>query len=112
MAQGRVVAVDAARITDWDSFHAVFSDAFGFPDWYGRNMDAWIDLMTYMDEDRATTGVSVAPGEAVTIALDDGRDLRERLPEVYDALIECTAFVNWRRIEAGGTAYLCLAFHE
>jgi hypothetical protein len=112
MAQGRVVAVDAARIIDWDSFHAVFADAFGFPDWYGRNMNAWIDLMTYLDEDHATTGVSVASDEVITIALDGGHDLRERLPEVYDAVIECTAFVNWRRIETGGTAYLCLAFHK
>ena len=112
MAPGRVVAVDASRIADRDSFHAVFAESFGFPDYYGRNMDAWIDLMTLMDEDSATTGVSVAPGETVTIALAGGRDLRERLPEIYDALVECTAFVNERRIEGGGTAYLFLAVGE
>jgi hypothetical protein len=112
MAKGRVVAIDAARITGWDSLHAVFAEAFSFPDWYGRNMDAWIDLMTYFDEDSATTGFSVAPGEIVTIAFDGGRKLHDRLPEIYDAVIESTSFVNWRRIEAGGTAYLCLAFYD
>ena len=112
MAQGRVVAVNAARITDWGSFHAVFAEAFGFPGWYGRNMNAWTDLMTCLDEDSATTSVFVAPGEIVTIDLKLGRDLHQRLPEIYDALIECIAFVNWRRIEAGGTAYLCLAAHD
>lgn len=50
MAAGRVVTVDAARIVDWSSFHDVFAEAFGFPGWYGRNLDAWIDLFTYMDD--------------------------------------------------------------
>jgi RNAse (barnase) inhibitor barstar len=112
MAKGGVVAIDAAQITDWGGFHAVFAEAFGFPDWYGRNMDAWIDLMTYLDEDSATTSISVAPGEIVTIEVAGARRLRERLPEIYAALVECAAFVNWRRIERGGTAYLCLAFQD
>lgn len=34
------VKVDAAAIVDCPSFHSVFSEAFGFPDIYGRNMDA------------------------------------------------------------------------
>jgi hypothetical protein len=112
MAQGRVVPIDGNRIVDWESFHAAFAAAFGFPGWYGRNMNAWIDLMTYLDEDRATTGFFVAAGETVTIALDGAASLHSRQPELYDALIECSAFVNWRRLEAGGTAYLCLSFFE
>jgi len=40
------VRVDATHIRDWDNFHDVFADAFGFPDFYGRNMDAWVDCMT------------------------------------------------------------------
>jgi hypothetical protein len=73
-------------------------------------MDAWIDLFTYMDEDEAATGVFVAPGETVTILVDKAKQLRAAAPEVYAALVECAAFVNWRRIETGATAYLCLAF--
>ena len=110
MAAGRVVAVDGSRIVDRRSFHDVFAEAFGFPDWYGRNMDAWIDLFTYMDEDEPTTGLSVAAGETVTILVEGAASLRSRVPEVYDALVEAAAFVNWRRIETGGTPYLCLAF--
>jgi hypothetical protein len=111
MAEGRIVAVDAGRIVDWPSFHDSFAEAFGFPDWYGRNMDAWIDLFTHMDEDDTATAVSVRPGETVTILLEGGRDLDRRAPQLYDAVVECAAFVNWRRIEVGGTPYLCLAFH-
>ena len=110
MARGRVVAIDGDRIVDPDSFHDLMSEAFAFPPWYGRNMDAWIDLMTYLDEDSATTGVFVDAGEIVTLKLGNARALRERCPEIYDQLVACSAFVNWRRMETGGTAYLCLAF--
>src|ERR1044072_7069871 len=104
MAGGCVVPIDSDRITDWDSFHEVMSEAFAFPDWYGCNMDAWIDLMTCLDEDRATTGVFVEAGEIVTLDLRNAGSFHERCPDIYDALIECSAFVNWRRMEAGGTA--------
>jgi len=48
-----VVRVDCDRITDWESFHSVFADVFGFPNFYGRNMNAWIDCMSYLDEPKA-----------------------------------------------------------
>jgi hypothetical protein len=65
-----------------------------------------------MDEDGETTGFFVAPGETVTILVDKAAKLRADAPDLYAALVECAAFVNWRRIERGGTAYLCLAFKD
>ena len=47
-----VVKLDTARIADWDSFHDVCAQALGFPGFYGRNMNAWIDCMTSLDEPR------------------------------------------------------------
>ena len=111
MARGRVVAIDGDRIVDGGSFHDVMSEALAFPTWYGRNMSAWIDLMTYLDEDRATTGFFVEAGEIVTLDLRNARAFRERCPEIYEGLVACSAFVNWRRMDSGGTAYLCLAFN-
>lgn len=110
MAAGRVVAVDGSRICDWPSFHDAFAEAFGLPDWYGRNLDAWIDLFTCMDQDRTTTDVFVASGETLTILIEKAAELRTAAPEIFAALVECVASVNWRRIEAGDSAYLCLAF--
>jgi RNAse (barnase) inhibitor barstar len=37
----RVVRFDGATITDRESFHREVADAFGFPDYYGRNWDAF-----------------------------------------------------------------------
>jgi len=43
-----VITIPADQIKDWDSFH--FQATVGFPDYYGRNMDAWIDCMTHIDD--------------------------------------------------------------
>lgn len=45
-----IVRIDARRIVDLDSFHDVFAEAFGFFGGYGRNMDAWIDCMSSLDD--------------------------------------------------------------
>jgi RNAse (barnase) inhibitor barstar len=44
-----LVRIDGTRLQSWDAFHSAFASAFGFPDFYGRNMDAWIDCMTSLD---------------------------------------------------------------
>jgi len=108
-----VVQIDGDLIRDWDSFHNVFADALGFPDFYGRNMNAWIDCMTYLDDaDAGMTKISVPPGSILTLQVDNVNSLAQRCPELYAALIECTAFVNWRRIEAGQVSVLALSFHK
>jgi len=42
--------IETKKITDWDSFYSVFAEAMCFPNFYGRNMNAWIDCMTYFDD--------------------------------------------------------------
>ena len=105
-----IIDVPVSRITDWDSFHDTFAATLGFPDFYGRNLDAWIDCLTYRDEDDGMAAVVVEPGDVLTLQLDEGRAFAERCPEQYAALIECAAFVNWRRIHAGARPILALSF--
>ena len=45
-----VVSIPTNRIADWASFHDVFAETLGFPSYYGRNMDASIDCLTYADD--------------------------------------------------------------
>jgi hypothetical protein len=108
-----VAKVDTRRIADWETFHDVFAEAFGFPEFYGRNMDAWIDCMTCLD-DPATemTRVHAPPGCVVVLQLQEVADFASRCPEQDAAVIECSAFVNWRRIETGDTAVLALSFYK
>ena len=104
-----VITIAADQITDWDSFHSVFQSTLGFPEFYGRNLNAWIDCMTDIDDSpRGMTSVSVSPGELVALRIDDAADFERRCPEQYRALIECTAFVNYRRMEVGEAPVLTL----
>jgi hypothetical protein len=106
-----VVAIETRRIVDWDSFHVVFADTLGFPDFYGRNMNAWIDCMTYLDDPGAgMSTVHCARGGVVTLAIRDVTDFARRCPEQYEALVECSAFVNWRRIERGDGPVVALSY--
>ncbi len=97
-----VIKIPADKITEWESFHDVFQQVLGFPSFYGRNMNAWIDCMTSVDAaaDGLTT-VTVLPGEILILEIGDPIDFRNRRPEQYAALIECSAFVNFRRCELG-----------
>ena len=105
-----IAQIDCNEIQDFESMHDAFHRVFVFPDFYGRNMDAWIDCMTYLDEPSAgMTGINVAQGQVLTLELVNAARLRENAPDVYAAVIECAAFVNWRRVNDGGTPVLTLA---
>ncbi len=93
-------------ITDWDSFHSVFAETMGFPEFYGRNLNAWIDCMTGFDD--GMTRFTVAPGELFHLEVSDTKDFAQRLPEICQAFLEGTAFVNWRRVEQGEPPILAL----
>jgi hypothetical protein len=105
------IVIDCLRILDWTSFHSVFSEALGFPDYYGRNMNAWIDCLTYVDDpDDQQTKIHAPPGGVLVLCLNNVKDFAARCPEQYAALIECSAFVNWRRLDMSGTPVLALSF--
>lgn len=102
------VRLPTGRITDWQSFHEVCREVFGFPDFYGMNMNAWIDCMSYMREDVGMTRFLLADGEKLCIEVEAAADFESRLPEIYRALHECSAFVNERCAEDGDAPALSL----
>ena len=106
------IKFDTRVLKNWDAFHDTFVDKFGFPDFYGRNMNAWIDCMTSLDcpEDGMTT-VHAPPGGVVVIQLEHVTDFRSQHPVLYDCITECSAFVNYRRMEMGKDPVLALSFH-
>jgi Barstar (barnase inhibitor) len=107
-----LVRIDCSRITDWDSFHDAFAEAFGFPDFYGRNMNAWVDCMTSLEcPGDGLTKVHAPPGGVVVLQLDDVSSWSGECVEFYQAVVECSAFVNWRKLEVGEPAVLALSFH-
>lgn len=110
--QNLVIRIDTNRIKDWNSFHNLFAEVFGFPDFYGRNMDAWIDCMSSLDVEDGMTQVHVSPGNVVVLQLENADGFFTRCPDQYNALIECSAFVNHRRIEIGLEPVMALSFYK
>jgi RNAse (barnase) inhibitor barstar len=107
---GPVVRLDGRSMTDWEAFHDASKRVFGFFDGYGRNMNAWIDCMTDLDQANGMTRMQVRTGECLTIVIDNAGELRSRAPEIFRAIEECSAFVNWRRMGQGAPSVIALAY--
>lgn len=108
-----IATIDTALISDWETFHSVFAATLGFPAFYGRNMNAWIDCMTYVDDPGAgMSAVTVEPGKCLTLQLTEATEFAQRCPEQFSALLDCSAFVNWRRMEQGQSPVLALSYHR
>lgn len=98
----KTIRIDCRKIKDEASFHDVFAEACGFPDDYGRNLDAWIDCMGDLDPD----------SDLVVIQLNHIDRFAERCPWLFQAINNGAAFVNWRQVERGRPALLALSYYK
>lgn len=96
---GHVVKIDGSRITDWGGFHDVFKEAFGFPDFYGHNLNAWIDCMGDLHEDTGMLNVTLPNSTALIIEVYNVDAIERSNREILQELASCTAFVNKERIK-------------
>ena len=65
-------------------------------------MNAWIDCMTYIDDpDSGMTTIHIDSGSILVFNLTNTDKFKKNFKELFDALIDCTAFVNKRRIDDG-----------
>jgi hypothetical protein len=110
MEGGPYVALKAEEIGDWDAFHTVCQRALGFPSDYGRTMTAWIELMSSLRSGDGRVGVQLPPGEMLELEVVGVRLLRERVPDLVEALVDATAVVNRRFIEDGEAPTIALIF--
>jgi hypothetical protein len=105
------IRLNAEFITGWESFHEAFKQAMGFPGFYGMNMDAWIDCMSYLDDpDSAMTSFKIGATETLNIEIVEIMSLNVRCPEIVNALVECSAIVNKRYLAFGRPPALALVF--
>src|SRR5215208_5514306 len=95
------VRLPSKVITDWATFHQACQQVFGFPNFYGMNMNAWIDCLTYLDEGDGMSRFDLATGEQLSIEVIDTHDFLKRLPDIVTALVSSTAVVNQRQIQDG-----------
>lgn len=105
------VTIDLREIRDWPSFHSVFKAKLGFPNYYGANMDAWVDCMPSVDApDEGMTSIHVHRSGTLILALESVAEFKTRCPDIFDAFVDCSAFVNFRRIEQRKAPILALSY--
>ena len=102
--------LDGAAIKDWDSFHAQCAERFGFPAFYGNNMNAWIDCLTYVREGDGMSRFVLGATESLVIEVRDTEAFNRRAPDVFASFVECVACVNQRQAAAGELPALHVLF--
>jgi hypothetical protein len=96
-----LATLTGTEIRDWDSFHDLCASELGFPEFYGRNMNAFIDCLTYLDEADGMSRFALAPGEFLELRVTDSAAFRRSAPEIAAALIESVIHVNRRYADRG-----------
>ena len=104
------VEIDLTSVHDHDSLHAEFARALGFPDFYGRNMRAWEDVMSDPSKPGVAgmTTVQVPAGEDLLLVVRGAEALRDGHPELFGDLIHSTAIVNRLKVTFDGATRLLL----
>lgn len=95
------VELDGTAITDWTSFHQRCKEAFGFPDFYGNNLDAWVDCLSYLRDDEGMTKFRLEPDEMLDIVITGADGLRQRVPDILDEVAFCIDAINERYDDYG-----------
>lgn len=103
------VTLKTRSIVDMASFHNQCVAVLGFPEFYGRNMNAWIDcLSTLTEESNGMSSFQLRSQEQLFISVPEFEEFSKRVPDVSAALLDCTSFVNRRYVEAGDIPRLVL----
>lgn len=96
-----VVHLNGATIDDWHAFHGECQSAFGFPDCYGCNMDAWIDCLSYLRDEDGMTKFRLKPDEMLQIVIDHAEILRKNAPHILEDIALCVEALNERYVDYG-----------
>lgn len=93
-----LVTLDAGSWTDGDTLHQQLSDGFGFPDYYGRNLDALNDVMGDVVEGWYGFAPESTGGAIVLVGYDR---FAEALPGPARAVAEIMVASAWSSLLFG-----------
>jgi RNAse (barnase) inhibitor barstar len=104
----KTVTINGAEIKDENTFHHIFALTFGFPSYYGNNLNAWIDCMS----DLEMTSFEVDSNELIIINIQNADKFKQQCEELWVAFLECLAFVNWRQMENSKPTFFVLSAYS
>jgi hypothetical protein len=96
------------NILDMASFHSECKTVFGFPEFYGNNLDAWVDCLSYLRDDEGMSKFKLADNEILTIEITHSAGVQTRLPELLEDLSMCIDLMNERYEDYGENPALAL----
>ncbi len=76
-----IIRIQGTQIQTWETFHDTFYTVLGFPGFYGRNMDAWIDCMSYIDD--PTSGMTEIYATHSDPLVIDIQDIETPFPRTF-----------------------------
>jgi RNAse (barnase) inhibitor barstar len=106
------IRLDASKFLSWKTFHSYFQRKFGFPDFYGKNINAWIDCMGDLDKPEygMVKNISIRKGQCVVFKINNIDDLKSQAHDIYMVIIECSASINSERMRNGELPLIFLSF--
>jgi hypothetical protein len=108
MDGGAYVALKSDAIYDMASFMAESWRALGLPSDVTPTPSAWIDCLMALRVEPQRLGVRIEAGELLELELGDYAAVRERAPDVTEALASWVAAVNRGFIERGEAPAIAL----
>jgi hypothetical protein len=103
--------MNALRILNWKAFHSYFQRTFGFPEFYGKNIHAWIDCMGDLDKpENGMSTFTIKKGQFLVLRISHVDELKCKAPDIYYALLEYAAYINRNRMMRGELPFLILSF--
>ena len=93
--------LNGSVIDGWDSFHEQCQRAFGFPESYGRTIDAWVDCLSYLRDEDGMTHFRLKPNEVLEIVVKDAAQMQARVPDLLEEITFCVAGINERYDDYG-----------
>jgi hypothetical protein len=102
------VQLHGEQIHDWSGFHSECRQAFGFPDFYGNNLDAWVDCLSYLRDDDGMTKFKLKPDEVLQIEILQADVMRQQVPDILEEITFCIAGINERYADYGEKPALAL----
>ncbi len=77
----KIIPINGLLVSNEESFHRVFAEAFGFTGFYGENWNAWIYSIPCHDGlEAGLSSVHVRPEELMLISLSYSSDFKASFP--------------------------------
>jgi hypothetical protein len=81
------VTIDADGVRTWQELDRRWASAFGFPEWYGYNRDAWIDCMRSLDVPGTASRLTLPLQQPVSVTVRGSSGLESAVIRELVALL-------------------------